>query len=113
MAQLSTRGEAAIFDGDDERLFGVERGAYLACITVAQPGISRAAWNEAAIMEAGETQRPARSVYRHRTVLLKSGSTSAVDPTVHPPNVLTVGAKQNAAMPELSMRLQRAGGNLR
>ncbi len=32
MAQFSTRGEAAIFDGDADRLFGVERGAYSACM---------------------------------------------------------------------------------
>jgi hypothetical protein len=34
VAQLSARGEAAIFDGDDDRLLGVKRGADLARITV-------------------------------------------------------------------------------
>ena len=36
MAQLANRGEAAIFYRDDDRLFGVERGAYLASVCIAQ-----------------------------------------------------------------------------
>ena len=52
MTKLARRGKAAIFDGDDYRLFGVERGADLPSVRMAQPGASRAARDEAAIQEA-------------------------------------------------------------
>jgi acetoin utilization deacetylase AcuC-like enzyme len=56
VTQLACRGEAAILGRDDHRLSGIERGAYLACITVAQPGARPTTGDEAAIMETGEAR---------------------------------------------------------
>ena len=65
VTQLACRGEAAILDGANDRLFGVERGADLASVANAQPRARQAAWYEAAIKEAGEAKRAARSVSGH------------------------------------------------
>jgi hypothetical protein len=54
LAQLAGRCEAAIFHRDDHRLFSIERSAYLASVTVAQPEARRAARYEPPIMEAGD-----------------------------------------------------------
>ena len=55
--ELTSRREGAILDRDDDRLSGIERGAYLARVRVAQLGACRAARNEPAIMGAGEAER--------------------------------------------------------
>jgi hypothetical protein len=43
VTQLACRGEAAIFDGDDDSLSSVECGPYLARVGVVQPRARRAA----------------------------------------------------------------------
>jgi hypothetical protein len=63
VAQLARSGKAAILDGDDDRMPGFQCGAYLPRITVAQPRARRAAWDEAATMEAVS---PARADHRCR-----------------------------------------------
>src|SRR5580704_8099392 len=65
VAQLACRREAAILDGDDHRLFGVERGAYLPRITVTQPRTSRTARNKATIQKAGKAKRAAIAIIPH------------------------------------------------
>lgn len=52
MAQLSRRREAAILDGDNDGMLGVERGADLAGVGIAQPGGRRTAPDEDAIGHA-------------------------------------------------------------
>ena len=74
MTQLACRGEAAILHRDNDSLFGIEGGANLPSVRIAQPRARRAARDEAAIQKTGEAKRAARSVSAHHGEMIGEGA---------------------------------------